>query len=144
MSRAPTAFARNFVSLTKTTITMKTVLKLEELGLLILFSLTYFLYFQGSWGLYLGLFFVPDVTFALFLITPKMGAIGYNIFHHKGVMALLMLAGYFLESDAMIKVGLIFMAHSCFDRVAGYGLKYFDSFDHTHLGWVGKSKGKNE
>jgi hypothetical protein len=41
-------------------------------------------------------------------------------------------------------VGLIFMAHSCFDRVAGYGLKYFDSFDHTHLGWVGKSKGKNQ
>lgn len=98
MSRAPTVFALNFVPLTKTTITMKTVLKLEELGLLILFSAIYFLYFQGNWGLYLGLFFVPDVTFALFLITPKLGAIGYNIFHHKGVMALLMLAGYFFKT----------------------------------------------
>jgi hypothetical protein len=43
-----------------------------------------------------------------------------------------------------IKVALIFLAHSTFDRVAGYGLKYFDSFDHTHLGWVGKSKHLNK
>ncbi len=25
------------------------------------------------------------------------------------------------------------------DRVFGYGLKYADSSDHTHLGWVGKT-----
>ncbi|AEE48781.1 DUF4260 domain-containing protein [Haliscomenobacter hydrossis] len=123
---------------------MKLTLKLEELGLLFLFSLVYFYYFQGTWGLYLGLFFVPDLSFALFLISPKVGAIAYNVFHHKGVMAMLMLLGYFLQNDVLIKVGLIFMAHSCFDRVAGYGLKYLDSFDHTHLGWVGKSKHKNE
>jgi hypothetical protein len=24
--------------------------------------------------------------------------------------------------------------------VFGYGFKYPDSFDHTHLGWIGKSK----
>jgi hypothetical protein len=43
-----------------------------------------------------------------------------------------------------MKVALIFLAHSTFDRVAGYGLKYFDSFDHTHLGWIGKSKHLNK
>lgn len=47
---------------------MKNVLKLEELGLLILFSVLYFQLYQGSWGLYLGSFFIPDVSFALFLI----------------------------------------------------------------------------
>lgn len=72
-----------------------------------------------------------------------MGAIAYNIFHHKGVIALAILVGFFLKEDMIVKVGLIFMAHSCFDRVAGYGLKYFDSFDHTHLGWIGKSQFKN-
>lgn len=123
---------------------MKIALKLEELGLLIFFSVLYFQYYQGSWGLYLGMFFVPDVSFALYLITKKLGAIAYNILHHKGVLALVILIGFFLKDDMIIKVGLIFMAHSCFDRVAGYGLKYIDDFDHTHLGWIGKSKFKNK
>ena len=51
--------------------------------------------------------------------------------------------GLLLNNEMVIKVGLIFMAHSCFDRVAGYGLKYLDDFDHTHLGWIGKSKDKS-
>lgn len=123
---------------------MKTTLKLEELALLLLFSVVYFQYFQGNWGLYLGLFFVPDIAFFFYLISTKWGAIAYNILHHKGVMAGLILLGLYLQNDLLTKIGLIFMAHSCFDRVAGYGLKYFDSFDHTHLGWIGKSKAKNE
>ncbi len=123
---------------------MKQILKLEELGLLILFGVIYFQYYHGTWGLYLGLFFVPDVSFVLFLITKKLGAIAYNVFHHKGVMALVILTGFLLQDDLVSKIGLIFMAHSCFDRVAGYGLKYFDSFDHTHLGWIGKSAYKNQ
>jgi len=121
---------------------MKYVLKLEELGLFLLFSIVYFHFYPGTWGLFLGLFFVPDVSFLFFLFTKKAGAIAYNIFHHKGIMALVIAAGYFLHNDLVMQVGLIFMTHSCFDRVAGYGLKYFDSFDHTHLGWVGKSKGR--
>ena len=123
---------------------MKNILKIEELGLLILFSIIYFYPYQGSWGLYLGLFFVPDFAFALYLITKKLGAIAYNVFHHKGLMALIIIIGFFLQNELVIKVGLIFMAHSCFDRVAGYGLKYLDDFDHTHLGWIGKSKNKDQ
>lgn len=121
----------------------KISLKLEELGLLLLFAFIYFQFYDGSWALFLGLFFIPDVSFLLYLITKKAGAIAYNVFHHKGVMVLLMVTGYLLHNELFIKIGLIFMAHSCFDRVAGYGLKYFDSFDHTHLGWIGKSAHKN-
>lgn len=123
---------------------MKNVLKVEELGLLVLFTFAYFHFYPGEWGLYLGLFFVPDISFLMFFISSKAGAIAYNILHHKGVIAVLILAGLFLMDGLMIKMGLIFMAHSCFDRVLGYGLKYADSFDHTHLGWIGKSKVKNE
>ncbi len=122
---------------------MKFVLKVEEFCLLILFSVAYFYYFNGTWSLYLALFFVPDISFILYLITKKLGAIAYNIFHHKGVMSMVALLGLLLNNQLIIKIGLIFMAHSCFDRVAGYGLKYLDDFDHTHLGWIGKSKHKN-
>ena len=123
---------------------MKVTLKLESLGLFLLFTAVYFYLFPGTWGFYLALFFIPDVSFILYVITKKLGAIAYNIFHHQGVMALLLMFGFWLKEDTVIKIALIFLAHSTFDRVAGYGLKYFDSFDHTHLGWVGKSKHLNK
>jgi hypothetical protein len=123
--------------------TMKNLLKIEEFALLLLFSVIYFQFYQGTWLLYLGLFFIPDIAFVSYLISKKIGAIAYNLFHHKGAITVLILVGYFWQNELIIEIGLIFMAHSCFDRVAGYGLKYFDSFDHTHLGWVGKSKDRN-
>ena len=94
--------------------------------------------------MFAALFFVPDVSFALYLISKKTVTAAYNIMHHKGVMALVILTGFYFKQEILIKIGLIFMAHSCFDRVAGYGLKYSDSFDHTHLGWIGKSKHLNK
>jgi Domain of unknown function (DUF4260) len=123
---------------------MKNILKLESAGLFLLFTGAYFHFYHGTWGLYIALFFVPDVSFAFFLITKKLGAISYNIFHHQGVLVLLFLIGYYVEDVSISKVALIFLAHSTFDRVAGYGLKYFDSFDHTHLGWIGKSTHLNK
>jgi hypothetical protein len=122
---------------------MKMTIKLEELGLLMFFVLTYQHFFPSSWGIFFALFFVPDLSFLTFVFSKKAGAITYNIFHHRGLIALLIITGFILKNDWMMKIGLIFMAHSCFDRVAGYGLKYLDSFDHTHLGWIGKSKHKN-
>jgi len=123
---------------------MKNILKLESAGLFFLFTGSYFHLFSGTWGFYLALFFLPDVSFVFFLITKKLGAITYNILHHQGVLVLLFLIGYLIKEEILMKVALIFLAHSTFDRVAGYGLKYFDSFDHTHLGWVGKSRNRNE
>ena len=123
---------------------MKNILKLESVGLFILFTGAYFHFYSGTWGLYLALFFIPDLSFAFYLITKKIGAIAYNVFHHQGVLVLLFLIGYFVKEDYIMKLALIFLAHSTFDRVAGYGLKYFDSFDHTHLGWIGKSKHLNK
>jgi len=119
---------------------MKNVLKLEFLGLLIFFSVMYFQLFPGSWGIFLALFFVPDISFAAYIISKRTGAAAYNLLHHQGVMAGVAGYGYFYHQDWLLRIGLIFLAHSFFDRVAGYGLKYPDSFDHTHLGWIGKSK----
>lgn len=35
------------------------------------------------------------------------------------------------------------MAHSTFDRVLGYGLKYPDSFKHTSIGYIGNTPSEN-
>ena len=76
---------------------MKNILKFESVGLFILFTGAYFHFYSGTWGLYLALFFIPDLSFAFFLITKKIGAIAYNVFHHQGVLVLLFLIGYFLK-----------------------------------------------
>jgi hypothetical protein len=119
---------------------MKILIQLECLGLLVLSSFLYFHNFNGTWVLYLSLFFVPDLTFLLYLISSKVGGFFYNIFHHQGLIVLLALVGFYLNNDLLIKIGMIFLSHSFFDRTAGYGLKYFDSFNHTHLGWIGKGR----
>jgi uncharacterized protein DUF4260 len=36
-------------------------------------------------------------------------------------------------------VGTILLGHSSLDRVFGYGLKYPDAFQNTHLGVIGKN-----
>ncbi len=119
---------------------MKFILKIEEAALFVVFTMAYFYHFPGLWILFLALFFVPDVSFLLYLVSTKAGAIAYNLLHHKGIMIAVALLGLYLHHDLLIKIGLIFLAHSSFDRVFGYGLKYNDHFEHTHLGWIGKSK----
>jgi hypothetical protein len=123
---------------------MKYVLKLEAFGLLGLFSGLYFYHYPSTWGFFLALFFVPDLSFGMVIISKKAGAIAYDIFHHQGILIGLLILGFFLKNDRIMQVALIFLSHSSFDRVFGYGLKYLDNFDHTHLGWVGKSKHLNK
>jgi hypothetical protein len=36
--------------------------------------------------------------------------------------------------------GTILLGHSSLDRVLGYGLKYPDSFQNTHLGVIGRKR----
>ena len=45
---------------------------------------------------------------------------------------------FLYENEYLILVGLMLLAHSSFDRLLNYGLKYPDSFRHTHLGEIGK------
>jgi hypothetical protein len=50
---------------------MKNIIKLEEMGLFILFTIIYFNFCNGTWGFFFALFFVPDVSFASYLIHKK-------------------------------------------------------------------------
>jgi hypothetical protein len=73
-----------------------------------------------------------------YLVNTRVGAITYNLFHHKGIAIVFYLLGVFLTIPELTLVGVVLFGHSSFDRVLGYGLKYSDNFKNTHLGWIGK------
>ncbi|MAZ27821.1 MAG: hypothetical protein CL868_12190 [Cytophagaceae bacterium] len=118
---------------------MTAQLKLEGAGLLVLFAGAYF-YLDYGWGFFALLFFAPDLSFFCYLLNTRVGAVAYNIMHHQGIFAVLLVVGFYFSIDWLIQLSLVFLAHSAFDRMLGYGLKYPDDFKHTHLGWMGKKK----
>ncbi len=74
-----------------------------------------------------------------YMINSKVGAITYNLLHHRFIGAVVLALGYFIQNPYLVLAGIILLAHSSFDRALGYGLKYPDDFKHTHLGWIGKT-----
>jgi hypothetical protein len=119
-------------------IQMKTILKLEEAAQLILAAyLNTFLPY--SWWWYWVLFLTPDVGFIGYAVNTRVGAVAYNVLHHKGIAIGLYIIGIFLHKNELQFAGLLLFGHSAFDRLLGYGLKYSDSFQHTHLGMIGKA-----
>ena len=117
---------------------MKTLLKLEYVGLLAL-GIYAFAQTGFSWWWFIGLFFAPDISMLGYLINPKIGALFYNLFHHLGIAILVFLVGKCFAISEVEVAGIIVFSHSVFDRIMGYGLKYSDSFQNTHLGRIGKN-----
>jgi hypothetical protein len=118
---------------------MKATLKLEEIAMFAI-SIYCFAQLPYAWWWFPALFLTPDLSMLGYLINLKVGAISYNIFHHKGVAITLAAIGIILASSSIIFVGILLFAHAAFDRILGYGLKYSDSFTHTHLGYIGTAK----
>tara|TARA_R100000027_G_C2170124_1_gene70519 strand:- start:3 stop:380 length:378 start_codon:yes stop_codon:yes gene_type:complete len=115
---------------------LKLLLNLEELALFIGSVILFGLVTSYSWWIFALLFFLPDISFAAYLINTNIGSWIYNLFHHKGLMIGLILVGYFAEVESVMAIGIIFLAHTSFDRIFGYGLKFPDDFKHTHLGRI--------
>lgn len=116
---------------------MKTLIKGEEFAQ---FALSIIIFSQLSfpWWVFPALILVPDFSMVGYLINTQAGAFLYNLAHHKAVGIGLGLAGYFLGIPALLLAGVILFGHSSMDRMFGYGLKYPDSFKHTHLGSIGQ------
>ena len=112
---------------------MKTLLTTEELsqflGSVYLFSLLKF-----AWWWFPALLLLPDLSMVGYLINPAVGAVCYNFVHHKGLGIVVGLVGLAMGNQTLMLAGIILYAHASMDRVAGYGLKYVDSFKHTSLG----------
>lgn len=120
---------------------MKSLIKIEEL-LITALAFYLFLALDYAWWWFLILFLVPDISMLGYLLSPKVGAWTYNIAHHKGLAVVLFVLGSYVQLQWLQLAGLIMLGHSSFDRVLGYGLKFTDSFQHTHLGLIGPTSGK--
>ena len=90
--------------------------------------------------LWILLFFSPDLSMIGYLVNARTGALIYNLFHHRALAIILLAIGFLMQMDVLIASGLLLFAHSSFDRMLGYGLKFPDDFKHTSLGWMGKDR----
>jgi len=133
---------------------MKNLLRLEELAQLLL-CVVALIFYDVPWWVYPLLFLGPDIGMLGYLVSPRVGAVCYNLLHHKGIAAMILLFALVqsnllylplppaLDHFTWLTAGLILFGHASMDRAVGYGLKFGDNFHHTHLGWIGaKRKGE--
>lgn len=122
---------------------MKKVLQLEEVVLTVvaLYALSFYNLDLSAW-IWAILFFSPDISLFGYMVNAKIGALTYNLCHHKGAALLIVTAGYFLNVEVLMSTGIVLFAHASFDRILGYGLKYITGFKHTHLGSLETNMGK--
>lgn len=116
---------------------MKNILKLEELFMFAI-SIFAFTKLNFAWWWYPVLLFTPDLSMIGYLINPQIGAWTYNFVHFKGLGLGVYVLGIMFTNPALQLAGIILFGHSSMDRILGYGLKHSDSFQHTHLGTIGR------
>jgi len=133
------------------TTAVKTLLRLEELAQFLL-CLGLLIVGWAPWWVYILMLIGPDIGMLGYLINARVGAVTYNILHHKGVPILIIVLtsgalherfiSYMLSMTEFdipwpLVAAVILYGHASLDRIFGYGLKFGDSFHHTHLGWIG-------
>ncbi len=90
-----------------------------------------------SWWVVATVVLLPDLFMVGYLGGTRLGALMYNIAHATPAPALLAGLGSWQHWQSLVAVALVWLAHIGLDRLMGYGLKYSDHFQHTHLGWIG-------
>lgn len=118
---------------------MKRIIQLEEAAQFAL-SVVVFAQLPFGWWVYPALLLLPDLSMIGYAVNARIGAIAYNLFHHKALAIALGLLGFFLASPYLLLTGAILFGHSAMDRMMGYGLKYTKGFAFTHLGPIGPAK----
>ncbi|MFG6115765.1 DUF4260 domain-containing protein [Halobacillus sp. MO56] len=113
----------------------KILLRIEGFAVLIL-SLYFYGNSQFSWGLFFILLLSPDISILGYVLSNKIGAILYNLFHTYIVSIGVIFIGLLLSSPTFLAIGLIWSSHIGMDRMIGYGLKYPTEFKDTHLNRV--------
>lgn len=112
---------------------MKNILKLEEAAMFVA-SIYGFNLLGYAWWVYAALILTPDIGMLGYLVNKKVGAITYNIFHHKALAIVVAALGLLLCNNPLLLAGIILFGHAAMDRMMGYGLKFYTGFKHTHLG----------
>lgn len=122
---------------------MKWTIRLEEIGFF-LFSIYLFSLLNYTWWLFPLLLFVPDISMVGYAGGTRVGALVYNMVHFRALALLLYVIGIVSTLPPLSLAGVIMFAHASLDRAFGYGLKYGDNFNHTHLMYIGKDRGERE
>ncbi len=116
---------------------MKISLQVEELTQFVAaIAVLAFLEVNVSWWLWPIIFLAPDIGMIGYLANPKIGSWTYNFFHFKSIALVVIAFGFFIESKELLVAGIVLFGHAAMDRMLGYGLKFPDSFKHTHLGMM--------
>jgi hypothetical protein len=119
---------------------MKRIVSTEYLIAAALVAVFYVAVGNFAWYWLPLLFIVVDISMIGYLKNSKIGAITYNI-GHSLIGPTLLVALYIATSNqGVLFVSLIWLFHILADRALGYGLKHTTSFNHTHLGTIGKKK----
>jgi prepilin signal peptidase PulO-like enzyme (type II secretory pathway) len=108
------------------------LLRLEGLAVLAAALVLYF-HQDFGWVLLVVLFLAPDVSFAGYLLGPRLGAVAYDTLHTELLPIALGVLGIVADVTTAIQLALIWLAHIGGDRLLGYGLKYPIQFADTHL-----------
>ena len=69
----------------------------------------------------------------IYLAGTRIGANLYNLVHITPLPAAVIALAWWQHWPLAGALGLIWLAHIGMDRLLGYGLKYHDHFQHTHL-----------
>jgi uncharacterized protein DUF4260 len=104
-------------------------------GSLIAYSTT-----DQAWWLVPLTLLLPDLTMIGYLSSPRLGSYLYNLGHSTPVPAAIVAIGWWQDKSLVAALGLVWLAHIGLDRLIGYGLKYDDHFQHTHLGRLGRNR----
>lgn len=98
-------------------------------------ALSFLIYMQLDFPIWLffALLFVPDLMMIGYAINKKVGAIIYNFGHTFTFPLILALCYLYFSKDYLLIGSIVWIAHICMDRAIGVGLKYQDSFTHTHI-----------
>ena len=97
---------------------------------------------SGNWLAFALLLLVPDLSALGYLGGPRLGAVTYNLAHNWATALVLLGAGWWLQVSSLVLAGVLLAAHVGADRLFGYGLKYPTAFTDTHLGPIGRARGR--
>ncbi|MDT7547991.1 MAG: hypothetical protein QOE84_385 [Actinomycetota bacterium] len=114
------------------------ILRSEGLVLFAAALAAYFTELDEPFWLVPLLLFAPDLFMVGYARSTRTGAAFYNFAHSYPAPALLGAVAVATSNHLWQAVALVWLAHIGMDRALGYGLKYDDSFKHTHLGSIGR------
>jgi len=111
---------------------MKTLTKLEEFAQVLL-SIYLFSLLPFAWWVFPLFFFAPDLSLVGLLAGKRVGALTYNLIHHKALALGIYILGGLFSVPLLSLIGVLLLGHSSFDRVLGLGLLEIGSHNDTSI-----------